>query len=215
MGSFSPEEYSRTMREIHQRIYSAETLAQQKNVVFIESTALQIRKILELIAYLSVLVNADKLNHKEKHEWHAQRINLLLSEKTTIYYPLPSRMFVPDNDPTGEPVLIPFSYSGRLSQSDFADAYTKCGKVLHAQHPFKETVDIESYYISNKSVLKKIKGLLENHTIGIRHNSNKYTFLHVECDFSNSEISKPIFIKEYKAHIYDEKDIVDIVSTYK
>jgi hypothetical protein len=211
MGNFSPEEYIETLSEIHKRIFSAETLSKQNNVVMIESTALQIRKILELIAYLSVLVNVEKLNHKEKTEWHAQRINELLAKKTTIYYPYPSCMIVPDNDPNGEPVLIPLGYSGRLSLSDFAETYGKCGEILHAQHPFKKEIDIESYYRWHIKTLNKIKALLERHTIGIRNDSNKYTFLYVAFDFSNSEKSKPTIIREFKAHIYDESALINLL----
>ncbi len=214
MNNFSPEKYLKTLRQIHQRIFSAEALSKQKNVVLIESTALQIRKILELIAYLSVLVNVEKLNHKEKTEWHAQRINELLAKKTTLYYPFPSRMIVPDNDPSGEPVLIPFGYSGKLSPSDFADTYKKCGEILHAQQPFKKEIDVESYYQGNIKTLNKIKELLESHTIGIRHDSNKYTFLYVVFDFSNSEESRPTFIREFKTHIYDESVLVNLVNSY-
>lgn len=213
MSKFSPVEYSETLKEIHHRIFSADALSRKKNVVFIESTALQIRKILELIAYLAVLVNAEKLNHKERAEWHAQKINELLAQKTTIFYPLPSRMIVPDNDPDKEPVLIPFGYSGKLSPVDFADAYKMCGEILHAQHPFRKKIDIEGSYQKNQSTISKIKALLQSHTIGIRHNANKYTFLFVELDFSNSKTSKPTFIREFKTHIYDESVLVNIVNS--
>ena len=74
MPNFSKEEYLLVIGEIRERVFSAEVLSKEKNVVFIESTALQIRKILELIAYLSVLVNIEKLNHREKNEWHAKKI---------------------------------------------------------------------------------------------------------------------------------------------
>lgn len=214
MSEFSPEEYAETLREIHHRIFSADTLSQHKSVVFIESTALQIRKVLELIAYLAVLVNAEKLNHRERSEWHAQKINELLAQKTTIFYPFPSRMIVPDNDPNREPVLIPFGYSGKLSQVDFAAAYKMCGEILHAQHPFRKEIDIEGCYLLNRSTLGKIKALLESHTIGIRHDANKYTFLFVVFDFSNSEASKPTLIQEFKTHVYDESVLVDLVKSY-
>jgi len=66
MHIFSTDQYSLILQEIRERMHSADIFSNQKNLVFIESTSLQIRKILELIAYLSVLVNNEKLNHKEK-----------------------------------------------------------------------------------------------------------------------------------------------------
>lgn len=53
MPEFSKEKYATIVSEIRDRILSAEILANEKNRVFIESTSLQIRKILGLIAYLS------------------------------------------------------------------------------------------------------------------------------------------------------------------
>lgn len=55
MRNFSTEQYAYIVSEVRERLLSAEVLANEQNLVFLESTALQIRKILELIAYLSIL----------------------------------------------------------------------------------------------------------------------------------------------------------------
>ena len=212
MRDFPINQYADIVKEIRERILSAETLSNEnKNLVFIESTSLQIRKILELIAYLSVLVNNDKLNHRNKNEWHAEKIITTLTEKTTIFYPFPSHIF-PPSDNNEQPMLIPIGYKYALSQDDFIKAYNKCGKILHAQHPLKDNIDIEEYVISNKNTLNKLKELLSRHTIGIRHDTNKYTFLHVEIDFTNNNNTKPSSIREYKTHIFDENQLKMIFS---
>ena len=203
MANFSKERYQSALTEIRQRLFSADILATKENVVFIESTALQIRKILELISYLSVLVNSEKLNHKEKNEWHPQKIIETLTTKTTIFYPFPSRIIAPKNR-EAEPTLIPLLSKQALSQADFIDAYSSCGRILHAQHPFKEDLDFVCYFSKNKEILRKIRYLLQNHVIAIRHDSKKYTFLCVEFDFTNSEDARPTIIQEYKTHIFDE-----------
>jgi hypothetical protein len=203
MSKFSIDSYQSALMEIRERFLSAVILSKKENVVFIESTALQIRKILELISYLSILVNLGKLNHKEKNEWRAQKIIETMAGKTTIFYPLPSRVIVPEGK-VGEPVLIPLSTKYALSQADFIDAYGNCGKILHAQHPFKDELDFRRYYVANAQVLDKIRNLLENHVIAIRHDYNKYTFLSVEFDFTNNEDTRPTYIREYKSHIFDE-----------
>lgn len=212
MHIFSTDQYSLILKEIRERMYSAEVLSNQKNLVFIESTSLQIRKILELIAYLSVLVNNEKLNHKEKNEWHPNKIIEALKKKTTIFYPFPSHVFPPDKD-TDQPILIPFGYKNALSQEDFVNAYNTCGKNLHAQHPLKEKPDIEHVFTENKKILDKLKGLLQRHTIGIRHGANNYTFLYVEIDFTNNDTAKPTTIREYKVHIFNESQLKAIFNT--
>ena len=68
---------------------------------------------------------------------------------------------------------------------------------MHAQHPLKSKVNIEEYVRENKITLNKLKELLSRHTIGIRHDTNKYTFLHVEMDFTNNNNTKPSTIREY------------------
>jgi len=145
MKSFSKEKYTLIVSELRDRILSAEVLASEKNVVFIESTALQIRKILELIAYLSVLVNAEKLNHTKRSEYHASKVVEALTKKTTIFYPLPSHMIHPSSQ-TEQPVLIPLGYQYALSQDNFREAYKFCGSVLHAQHPLKKDLNIEEVF---------------------------------------------------------------------
>ena len=193
-------------------MFSAKVLSNEKNLVFIESTSLQIRKILELIAYLSVLVNNEKLNHKEKNEWHPTKIIEALNKKTTIFYPFPSYVFPPSKD-GDQPILIPVGYENALSQEDFVSAYNICGKNLHAQHPLKEKSNIEENFIKNKKILDKLKGLLQKHTIGIRHENNKYTFLYVQIDFTNDDDAKPTIIQEYKTHIFNESQLKSIFNT--
>lgn len=84
---------------------------------------------------------------------------------------------------------------------------------MHAQHPLKEELNIEKYFIENKNILDRIKGLLQNHTIGIRHEANKYTLLYVEMDFTNNEDTQPTTIREYKTHIFNESQLKAIFNT--
>lgn len=206
MSHSTIEKYSLVLKEIRERLLSADILSEEENVVFIESTALQIRKVLELISYLSVLVNSEKLNHKEKSEWHPQKIIEALNAKTTIFYPLPSKMIY-SQDKGGEPVLIPLGVMHALSQAEFIEAYGRCGKILHAQHPLKDDINIAHFYTSNKKVLEKVRGLLQNHTIAIRHDAKKYTFLYVEFDFTNDKDSKPTVLREIKTKIFNEIEL--------
>ncbi len=207
--NFSAEQYSQIVSELRDRLLSAQVLANEQNLVFVESTALQIRKILELIAYLSILVNADKLNHKERTEYHAAKIVDSLDEKTTIHYPLPSRMVHPKT-PDDSPVLIPRGYENALSQSEFKETYKSCGKVLHAQHPLKARIDPNEVFQGHKRTLEKLKCLLGSHTIGIKRAADMYTFLHVEIDFSNDENTKASTIREYNTRIFSEQQLLQL-----
>ena len=167
------EQYQDIISEIRQRILSAEILSDEReNVVFIESATLQIRKILELIAYFSLLLNKGKVNRKIREEYHAKRIINAISENTTIFYPFPSRI-IPPNSSLDQPMLIPIGYKHALSQKEFNEVYQDCGKVLHAQHPFKNELDFKKYKQNNTITLRKLKNLLQNHTVGVRHKNNQ------------------------------------------
>lgn len=210
MRDFSAEQYAQIVSEVRERLLSAEILANEQNLVFLESTALQIRKILELIAYLSILVNADKLNHKERAEYHAAKIVDALDEKTTIHYPIPSWMVHPQS-PDEPPVLIPRGYKNALSQSEFKETYKACGKVLHAEHPLKARINPHDVFQGHKRTLEKLKCLLTSHTIGIKNAADMYTFLHVEIDFSNDEKTKASTIREYNTKIFSEQQLLQLL----
>ncbi|MGR3980621.1 hypothetical protein [Pseudoalteromonas sp. 1181_04] len=188
---------------------SAELLSDDRNYVFIESTSLQLRKILELIAYLSILANGDKLNSKERGDYHAKNIIENLAKKATLFYPFPSHI-IPPEESSGEPILIPIGYANALSQSEFSAMYQLCGNILHSQHPLKCDVDIENVITKNKQTLRKLKQLLSYHTVGIKKEEDKYTFLHVEIDFSNSENTRASTIREYNSRIFSERQLLDI-----
>lgn len=209
MKYLDKDKYTQMVAELRVRILSADLLSDDRNYVFIESTSLQIRKILELIAYLSILANGDKLNSKERGAYHAKKIIENLAEKTTLFYPFPSHIIPPEQS-GGEPTLIPIGYANALSQSEFTDMYQLCGSILHAQHPLKCNVDIENVITKNKQTLLKLKQLLSYHTVGIKKEADKYTFLHVEIDFSNSEKTRASTIREYNSRIFSEQQLLEI-----
>ena len=204
-------QYIHIIDDIRKRVISAELFAEEnRNIIFIESTTLQIRKILELIAYMSLLLNREKINSKGRDEYHAKRIIENISGKTKIFYPFPSIVIPPKEANSEQPVLIPIGYQSALSQKEFKEIYQECGEILHAQHPFKKQIDYEKIVIKNRSTLKKIKNLLQQHTIGVKHDIDKYTFLHVKIDFSSHDEIKEVYIKEYKTKIFSEETLINI-----
>ncbi|HDY8044062.1 hypothetical protein ABMX65_20535 [Vibrio vulnificus] len=210
MKYFNEETYLKIICEIRDRIHAAESLSEVENLVFIESTSLQIRKVLELIAYLSVLVNGDKLNSKERSEYHAKKIVESLNEKTTIFYPFPSSVV---ESPDGkDKTIFPLYHESSLSQVEFKEAYQLCGKVLHAQHPLKTKVDFQDIKRKNHNYLQRIKSLMTQHTIPVKRANSVYTFLYVKVDFSERATPRHPFIREFSADVSSEEQLVEIFS---
>ncbi|MDE1348517.1 hypothetical protein [Vibrio aestuarianus] len=201
--------YCQIVEEIRLRVLYAEGLALGgDDIVFIESVTLQIRKILELIAYLSIIVNRKSLNHDERNAYHAKKIIENLQDKTEIFYPFPSRMIFSDSGV--EPTLIPLPQDNYLSISEFVKLYQMCGKVLHAQHPMKKKLNFSEIKYNNSVYLEKLKDLLAYHTIPVRLNDHEYVFLSVEIDFSNSSSTRNPKVREYRSHIYNEEQLIEI-----
>ncbi|EIO4603189.1 hypothetical protein LQM14_002442 [Vibrio parahaemolyticus] len=210
MKYFSEETYLKIICEIRDRIHAAESLSETENLVFIESTSLQLRKTLELIAYLSILVNGDKLNSKERNEYHAKKIVESLNEKTTIFYPFPSRLI--ESLDGKENTIVPLNQKSSLSQLEFKEAYQLCGKVLHAQHPLKRNVNFQDIKIKNHTYLQRLKSLMSQHTIPVKRANGVYTFFYVNVDFTGGANPKPPFVREFSADVSSEEQLVKRLS---
>jgi hypothetical protein len=129
-----------------------------------ESICLQVRKILELIALASLVANKDeyaKVRTNFHKDWHAKRILSSIEEINANFYPKPTRQIL---DSTGEKVIetkdIKFGY---LTRRDFENIYDRCGGLLHAQNPFSNQKDIDSFLKIVPSWMEKIKILLNHH----------------------------------------------------
>lgn len=116
----------------------------------IEFCALQVRKILELIA-LSALVSdldvyKEKMNNIEK-KWNARLILQDIERIHPNFYPCPIDIN-PDNKFEWLDKKTPY-----LTKDLFVSIYKKCGKILHEDSVFKEDKDMDATY---KQVDKEI-----------------------------------------------------------
>jgi len=130
----------------------------------IESVYLQFRKVLELIALSSMVLNKDeysKQHSKFASHWHASRILSDLEKINPDFYPVPSRQVV--DQITGKVLKVEPIIQGYLTKDDFAKLYEMCGGILHASNPFKPTQDLERYEKEASTWLQKIMLLLGHH----------------------------------------------------
>ena len=195
------EKYLYIMDELRNRIIFAENLSKEKNKIMIESTALQLRMVLELISYLFVVVNQDKFNNKEKQNWSPSVFIDNLKDKISIFYPTPCYLF---EDDIGEPTVIPRGFRHSLNISELKEAYKIYNNALHAFHPFKsKKISLEELLILNKNILSQSKELLSDHLITIKESDNLYSFLHTRIDFNSTKETNPTYIKQYKVNITD------------
>ena len=143
----------------------------------VESTCLQIRKILELIAFSSLIANKEIYSTQYKkfaEHWNARLMLKDLERVNSDFYPKPI-IQTPSNT-----LGIQSDWSDRkddfLTKEIFLSAYEKCGGILHADNPYGVQTDYENHLAQAKEWRNRIVNLLNAHTIKLVNDENLYLF---------------------------------------
>lgn len=171
-GRMSPTtRYASLMEEIKLRLDVIDPyLRKQKQSEFpgidFEFVCLQLRKILELVAFGSLVANhrAYSSAHTDfASHWNAK---LLLRDMARInphFYPVPVKES-PSEHPGVKAHYTPLT-SGFLTEADFVKAYDKCGSVLHALNPYRWENEVHNFGAQIPAWRNKIVALLNRHLI--------------------------------------------------
>lgn len=127
----------------------------------IEAEALQLRKILELIAYASLVSNKEvyeSVRNDISKDWHANRIMRKIERINPDFYPIPTTGVKNGRWNTLK--------GGFLTRKQFEELYDKCGNILHAKNPFSK-VSQRSLAFHNKvpDFTSRIEQLLCQHRV--------------------------------------------------
>lgn len=132
----------------------------------IESICLQFRKILELIAFSSLIANKDRYAAAHKNfesHWNAELLLKDLSRINANFYPKPI-----DENPSATPGVVNDLVSikdGYLTQEDFIYIYKKCGGMLHAANPYGSKTGLHFFEKSFTAWRAKLIRLLNCHQV--------------------------------------------------
>jgi hypothetical protein len=99
----------------------------------IESEALQLRKILELIAYASLITHKEdykKIQDNITRLWRAKNIINQIEKLNPEFYPIPTSGLK-----NGKWNTLRGKF---LTKKQFEYLYDECGKILHAKNPFSK-----------------------------------------------------------------------------
>ena len=140
------------------------------NVPTGESLALQIRKILELIALASLVANKAEYARLHKNfakHWRAKDILKELEKVNPKFYPIPTKQIPIQGKSKTRHFELPEIKKGFLTKDEFAHLYDVCSDLLHAQNPFstKAKVDAEQFRQDSASWMEKIIRLLNHHNM--------------------------------------------------
>ncbi|MCW3787260.1 hypothetical protein [Plebeiibacterium sediminum] len=134
----------------------------------IELIALQFRKIIELIALSSLVANKKEyaaMRSKFREDWNARLIFQDLERVNPEFYPKPSKQIEKVNSEGVKYFEFEPIEAGYLSKKEAIKIYEKCGGVLHAENPFRESKDIMQLQKQFPFWIKKIMTLMNHHSI--------------------------------------------------
>lgn len=148
----------------------------------LESIALQIRKILELIAMASLVANKseyEKVYSNFSNAWNAEYLLKDLGRVNADFYPKPV-VEQPSNDPKVKNQLADRD-DDYLTKEEFIKVYKKCGAIMHASNPMGRKIGYEYYKKSIPIWRQKIINLLNNHQIRLLGHDGFY-LIHMKED---------------------------------
>ena len=156
------------MEEVRDRINLVKSIGDHRvttgrEVFDVELVVVQLRKVLELIAFASLTANKEKYSaaHAEfAMHWKAKRMLQELEKINPDFYPMPIGR--PQLQPDGVK-HCPAVTDGFLTKEDFALLYDKTGAILHVRNPFNAQDPKLNIKYSVKEWVSRIQVLLALH----------------------------------------------------
>lgn len=130
-----------------------------------EFVCLQLRRVLELLAFASISVHKEiyaQAHNDFATHWNAKRLLKKLENLHPDFYPQPVR--IGPQDSSGVRKLVPIS-EAYVSKDDFIFLYDTCSQVLHEWNPHRTDPRMVDFGHSIAEWIKRIRALLEVHWI--------------------------------------------------
>lgn len=162
------------MQEIRERTEFVSQLLQADDLADwarLESVCLQIRKLLELVMFSSLVANQDLWERSQKELRSSQNIAMKFRELERLhpnFYPTPVDL----NRWTGrEPAT---RTEGFLNKNDFQKFYGMLGNILHADNPLGRPTDYGSFIKVAPGLIESIQNLMECHKVHLYDHPNEF-----------------------------------------
>ena len=181
LDSRTRKKYCQLFQECRYRIFALEGFISGESKTLypqttIEIAALQLRKILELIAFSSLVSHKDSYIEMRKdiaRDWHAERILKKVSQINPNFYPIPVNGAKSQDWNKLK--------QGFLTRNQFSKLYDRCSDLLHAENPFARKRDPFVFNDSVAENIDRIKLLLQEHLVQLA-NSNEWLKVFVPFD---------------------------------
>lgn len=176
-------EYKKILMEISRRLLVVESfLTGGASTIYfrtdIEAMCLQIRKILELIAFGSLVANKEIFSSQHKEFSKYRKASKMISDMGKInpeFYPIPKYKRPSLKDGYDSELYTP-PESEYLTKKTFLKIYKKCDAVLHNDNPYGSISNYD-YYKDNIPIwTTMIFTLLNSHSIKLVNDEKMYIF---------------------------------------
>ena len=168
-------QYCDLMEEVKSRLEAINQLMEMPGMTIrtrVESICLQLRMLLELIVFSSLVSNKDVWQKSQKELQSSQDISKKLRELRRLhpkFYPSPVDL---EGSAAGsEPAN---RTDGFLSEDKLIEVYGRLGNILHAENPLGKATDHRFFIDSVPGWLSEVMSLLECHKVYLYHRPEEF-----------------------------------------
>ena len=171
-------QYCDLMEEVKARVDSVNQLMEFPGITIrtrVESICLQLRMLLELIVFSSLVSNKDVWRRSQKELQSSQDISKKLKELKRLhpnFYPSPVNLEASARG--DEPVD---RMEGFLSEDKLIEVHGRLGDILHAENPMGRETDYRFFIDAVPGWLSEVMNLLECYKVYLYHRPEEFHFI--------------------------------------
>ena len=190
-------QYYNLMEEVKTRIESVNQLMELPgitNLTLVESISVQLRKLLELIVFSSLVSNKDLWHRSQKELQSSQNINNKLRELKRLhpnFYPKPvdMRQITLGDAPRDRA-------DGFLSEDILINVYGQLGNILYAENPLGNSTDYRYFMDAVPEWITQVENLLKCHKAYLYHHPDRFYLVKMFGDVDGELICVPFKTNE-------------------
>ena len=173
--SLDIEQYCYLMEEVKSRIESINQLIELPSIEVktrVESICLQLRMLLELIVFSSLVSNKDVWQRSQKELQSSQDISKKVKELKRLHPDFFPKPVVLQEVATGDEPAI--RSEGYLNEDKLIQVYGRLGSILHAENPIGRKKDFRFFLDAVPDWISEVINLMECHRVYLYHRPDEF-----------------------------------------
>ena len=186
------DQYCDLMEDVKSRVEAIDQLMELPGITNrtrVESISLQLRMLLELIVFSSLVSNKDVWQRSQKELQSSQDISRKIRELKRIhpnFYPRPIDL---QGSTSGEEPVD--RVEGFLSEDKLIEVYGRLGNILHAENPLGKETDYRYFMGKVPAWISLVQNLLECHKVYLYHYPEEFYLIKMFGDLDGELMCIP------------------------